>query len=646
MRSGFERLDQLLDAIHSDYPVVIDDKRKWRHISLFRKIFPSKRCWKLKLAHSLSAILDGLEKFSVRFSKDSKKRADQTIDFEGYLKAAQAVEKSLKFLDSKESIQTRLILKRRMTALHYRLGRENRGLDISSYRRELHHLLMQNAYKWKQKHPVLSDEILSSVEQKKIYETSHYPEFAKLLLEDAEWQETFFTWIIRDRNDVRPFIEFPALAEKLTECNFSGRIGRLGSKLLKIRFEPVSDDIEQKIVTLPFEGNEVNILDEQQIYTFRGNFSFMIKEVFEVFRNKIVEVGDLEFLANGINNWNVHHWGWWDADNEVYRMIDFNDPEWWKQLPSVGNLTIEQAQKRYGKHLNGRNWNVAAIATRKKRTLAIEDCHAFIEVAIPIDNGHYAIYPMGKYATDQPLIFNVMGGLQILCNMASATVAYPDENIFYTFRQHTNYSFAITREQGYRLMARIKHDMHVAQQGNFIYQIEADNCAKWVQTKLEWLVGKANLPNLFTMSFLDTEPEGPTEAIFWFVKLFPKKWRYWIITRMHLPFGATKGRWVIENGKRKYLTLSKSAFWNNIVVYHPSLLHQQQEQGFLGRVFGLDFATTYHYCRALKKGIDKLSEIFQRKDIVLVQIFSQFHFFKFITKRIRAGPSPPVKGGR
>ncbi len=65
----------------------------------------------------------------------------------------------------------------------------------------------------------------------------------------------------------------------------------------------------QKIVTLPFEGVEYNTSMKSSKFTFRGKLCLKVGEVFNVFKNKTYEVGDLEYFAQGITNWNCHKWG-------------------------------------------------------------------------------------------------------------------------------------------------------------------------------------------------------------------------------------------------------------------------------------------------------------------------------------------------
>ena len=102
------------------------------------------------------------------------------------------------------------------------------------------------------------------------------------------------------------------------------------------------------------------------------------------------------------------------------------------------------------------------------------------------------------------------------------TIAYPDENEFYSHRHTVYHSFVVEEEEGLRFMDSIKKDIRLSREGNFVYQIESDNCAKWTQEKLENELGQHRVPNLYKMSLLDTEPQGFVSNIFDLIKKLPK----------------------------------------------------------------------------------------------------------------------------
>jgi hypothetical protein len=403
-------------------------------------------------------------------------------------------------------------------------------------------------------------------------------------------------WAIRDGISILPFIAYPRIQKKIVLSGLNGRIGRMGGgslKIQKVRNGQHPTGVLEKVLTLPFEGRQLSILDDRRIVLFRGNYALTIGEIFEAFKNKKYEPGNLEFMAEGIINWNDHFCGWWYEDAQRYQVIDLSQREWWKQLPLHEILTLKQARKKYGSYLDGRQWNCTTIATRLTSTLDPENSHAYTSVAIPLGDSSYAVYPFGKYAFQFPSTF--LAAVKNLGETVDATVAYPDENVYYTHRQRARLSFALSEEQGKAYMESIKRDMVLSRQGNFVYQIESENCAKWTQNKIEEILGNSHVPNLFQIAYLDLEPQGFLALMFTIVKSLPARWQIPITTFLHLPLGAYKGRWIWEDGKRVWKSLTHHSFWQDTVLYHPAVLHRQQEQ----RIFGRYVASGIRFTREL-----------------------------------------------
>lgn len=536
----------------------------------------------INAANFLIKILENLEKVPVRFLKDRVQSSVQIEDFQSYISASKALLERMAPYSSKNSISAKETLNRYLIGLLYRLEAINGGLDPIFANPETINQVSLLALEWKLNQPVFKHKHLSLTDKITMQEVCQYPEIVEIILKNEPIRDDFFFWTLRDKISVRSFIEFPSLQRKLVDSSLNGRIGRLGGSFLKVQkiASSESGEVVLKVLTLPFEGVDISILNDQQFIMFRGNYGLTIAEIFKVFKNKRCHVGNLEFMAEGIINWNAHLWGWWDEDAQRYQKVDLEQPMWWKQLPVLEVLTLKQARSKYGKHLDGVHWNVAAIATRRSPTLDYQESHAYSSIAIPIHNGNYIVYPFGKFATQFPE--TLLNAFTNLGETSEATIAYPDENVFYTHRQRTRYSYALTEEQGLKYLELIKQDMFAAIRGDLVYQIQSENCAKWSQKIIEKVIGSYGVPNLFQMPFLDSEPEGIMKVVFAIVKSLPKPWQIPITTFCHLPLGATKGRWVIEKGKKVWKSLTNHSFWIDTIIYHPSLLHKQQEVGILG----------------------------------------------------------------
>lgn len=556
---------------------------------------------------SAVALLDAMEACPIFFaiedahwSRDASalQQTQQLLPFQTALEYSKRLEELLSHYNSNRAQEVYQRLHHRAVALRYRLETANGGWDSIAKshddEEEFTEILKYNSEKiasaahlWKKKEKILTEKYLSDKEAEKLLQAARYPAFVSMLMNNKnqidptkDITNLFFTWVLRDKNNPLLFILFPRLQEKLQECNMSGRLGRIGSSHLKIFKEMIpGEKIAQKIVTLPFEGKDVNILDDEAHVSLRGNWHPTVGEVFAIFKNKFRACGDVEFLADGITNWNSYLWGWWDAENEEHHEIDLLQKEWWKLLPLFEVISLEEAQKRYGPHLNGTLWNAAATSTRGTTTLNYDSSHSYLELAIPLGGGSYGIYDFGKVA--KKFSTTVLEQLQLVCQNLYATIAYPDENAFYTHRQHAYHSFPMTPAEGLALMERIRRDMVLGRAENFVYQIETDNCAKWLHDHIEAILEKEEVPNLYRTPLLKAEPTGLVALLFRFIRMLPILWQIPVLMAFHLPFGAAQPTWIIEQGQSVGKSMQSHAFWSKGEVYLPALLHRKQEQGFL-----------------------------------------------------------------
>ncbi len=583
-----KNLRELSEALQSSKPVTWNNdgwtiEGKWN--TCLKNFFHVESNGLTKVAEGVSNLLDELESIPVRFDIDNGSMS-QCVDFNAILDLADMLTKKMIALTSPKAAIEKGRLNHKLLSLKYRLEDVNGGIDTIPKQQSLVNLILKVVRDWKHSHPFeQGDSGISDRDLLQIFVTSQYPEFVHLLVENKEIRNDFMLWTFRDGNLAKIFIEYPALQKKLVECQLNGRIGRVRCtdlKVKKVTRVENGKEVLEKIVTLPFEGVERNILDGSLEITFKGNYRLTVDEIFQIFKDKKYKVGNLEYLAYGVCKWNVHKWGYWSEDKQDYELIDLAHHQWWKQLPVFEIITQDEAFERYQKRLDGKEWCVSATATRGTASLDYENTHAFCEVAIPWGDGRYAIYDFGKFAFRFPSSF--FEGVSIFCHNLHATVAYPDENMFYSHRQQTYQAFPISVEQGYKLMEVIKVDMMKSKQLNFVYQIESDNCAKWVHHHLEAVLGKENVPDMFRMHLLDTEPIGPVGAIFGLIKKLPKFMQTPVLAFFHRPMGAARETWIFEGGRRICKSLTRHDFWKTGIVYLPALLHKKKEEGLLSEI--------------------------------------------------------------
>ncbi len=520
----------------------------------------------------LIAQLDELEKIPVLFEKDRKdNRFDSVL--------------SLPMDPDDEQLQLKRV------ALLYRLESWNGGLDAGPVDGESVDFLYKEAVGWKRSHPLIGQAILSAKDLMHLKKAAQYSEFIHLLKKFSLLKNKFLNWVLQDGNDVIPFIEFPAAIEHIMDSKLSGRINR-HLRILK--------EGNAKLLCLPFEGMYLSILDEDLTVTFRGNYTLTLREIFHIFSEKEVAVGNLEFMSEGIVNWNLHRLGYWNADLKRYITVDMNLDKWWEEMPVLENLNRRQLVKRFKVDVKSHGWVAAAVATRANPDLDFDATHAFLEVAIPLEDGTYNIYDFGKLATEYPA--NLMERLMMLTKTVHAAVAYPDDSIFYTTRQRGFEPFLLSSRQGRSLMDLIRRDINIAKQNNLVYQIESENCAKWVHSMLAKVLEEKNVPDLFRMQLLDTHPKGPVAHIFAWIKKLPDSWQVPVLTFLHLPLGAGRTIYVEEAGEKVAKSLSRHSFFETGQIFLPALLiHKVMTGNTVSRAskffvkFKRNFAARFHF---------------------------------------------------
>lgn len=431
------------------------------------------------------------------------------------------------------------------------------------------------ASQWKESQKILWNRELTVEELKKLEELSRYTHMASLLLKNPVLADRFFTWIIRDSLPANIFIQYPWVVSTINDHLLNSRIGKLGGHKLAIA------KTSHKIVTLPFEGKDISILDLERKVTFRGEWTLSIQEIFKLFKDKPKRFVDIEYFAQGISNWNAQQMGYWVPKTQSYKTIDLEQAEWWKELVPIEILTPKQAKSRYGDFINGMNWCVSARSAREFLNLSYMRCHAYLEIAIPSRDGNYSIYDFGKFAKKMP--YGVVDNMKVLSTTIPGSMIYPDENLYHTTRQHVGYAFELNYYQGRLLMEEIRHDILNSRTGNMVYQVETENCGHWIQMRLEDVLGVDKVPNLFRLKLFKVEAHGILKPIFKFARDLSPNYqsyiRYWIF----YPFGAWRGQYIVDrSGTKIWKSLyHTSSFWQDMIVYHPAFLHTQFERGHI-----------------------------------------------------------------
>ena len=540
----------------------------------------------LSIGQKLNQALDRLETIPIIFSQNTETTEKQRHTMHEYIHAAKSLKKVLSSHPSIKIQNLRHHLEQRLTGLRYRIEAQNGGSELVAIDQHLLKQLVEMAGRWKLGQHLNPIKTVSARDFNKIEETCRYPKFVQLLLKDTSLQNSFFNWILRDNNGVRPFVEFPSTCFQIQQSALASRIGRFGENTLSIKKKHIRGNPEtcEKILTLPFfnglKTKHISVLDENKIVSLNGNYRLTVKEIFNVFKNKMNEPGPLEFFGvHGITNWHIHEHGWWDANKSIYHKIDLSLEEWWKQLPPYEILDKEQLKTRYGVFPNPNEWIVAAMGSRVVPNLNLEESHGYLEIAMPLDNGEYQIFDFGKFAAIYPL--TVWQQLSFLTSTVIGRIAYPDENPFYSHRQHAKFPLVLNEQEGKCLMDHIRQELIKADSNNVIFQFSGENCAFWVQSLLQTLVPE-RVPNLFKIYLLDVHPSHPALGkIFRVFRRAPKAFQRTIIRVFDRCLGSHRKLAITENGKSLFKSLMTTPSRNEQAIFAPGLLHKQIEEGKL-----------------------------------------------------------------
>ncbi len=584
-------------AIKQGKSVVLKETGVWycegAYSRIIRRIFRLEDQRVALVAKVFNKTLDKLEKIPVKFNAGNGSAApEQTQKFQQYIETAKTIAEMLE--SHKKNRNCRLekrFLDQKKVAMQYRIESINGGLDTLASP-ELQAPIQDLARKWKnsKEQSFFNDKELTPSDLHKIAQTCAYPDFAKLIVADKYLQDAFFKWTLRENNDVRPFVEFPATYTRLKTAYMAGRIGRCGAHLLSVDKIVCADGKEEKQIRLTFEGKKISILDESQEVTLKGNYKLTVKKIIDVFKSKNDEIGNLEYFPElGVTNWNAHELGWWNPEKKDFERIDLTKDDWWKDLPIFERATREQVEKRYSSSkfpfkLEPNQWAAAAKSSRETPTLDFDRSHGYFEFCVPQSDGTYLIFNFGKFAANFPK--NFFEKILFLTATAKGKFSYPDENLFYSHRQHASVPFAFSKEKGLELMKIVKEELLKARNGSVVFQFAWENCAYWPQTLLETLLGKekdgGRVPDLYHMDLLKAEPSnGFLRKMVNLINKTPKSWRPKLMTGVHTILGSWRKYHYIENGQRKWKSLAATDFPKCLQHYQPSLTHKNIEAGKL-----------------------------------------------------------------
>lgn len=432
---------------------------------------------------------------------------------------------------------------------------------------------------WKKKHLYPSEDIfISHDDALQLNEVLQYAHYVHLLINHKKTLDNFFRATIRDRLPVKEVVQYPSTCDKLHRVYLESRIGVHGG--LESITLPSKKGGTKTVLSLPFKLAEkgvkkISILNADKSVRLDGSDrEYTINEIFKAFSRKNYCVGDFEYF------------GAVEFYSCASPPIDPQAPLLIEHLKTVRTMTLDEFQRAFDlPDLEDGQWVKIYRATRSSNKLAVEGCHAFLEIAVPDGKGNYAIKSLGVLAKRYPQ--TALEALGFLGRTVLGAANSPDDNIYMLNREHCAAPVILKtpdlvqelREQTRKLFTESKSD-------RLIFQLAGDhNCAAKVQQQFMSAVEKmpnmkGEVKNLFKVPFIKLSPMEPLGMLCRFFRRCPVIFQKIFIRCLEIIFGGYKRLKIRDvDGKMATYSLAKSDFHRTHEVYSPGLLFEKIKDG-------------------------------------------------------------------
>lgn len=441
-------------------------------------------------------------------------------------KADKLLEEGYRY-DSQESVDMCHKLMGRRISLIYRLEMGDR-LKLRDSVEYLHYELNKKLVDWVYDYTGFNPDTHDRDPERKIIDVCYqFPAYASLLLRDEKLLMEFFKWAVRDNNPVTPMVMFPSLAELLTQCNLSQRTGYNEGKDFKIHSDfDAQGHIIRKLM-IPIEGIHYNIADPETKVRLKDGSERTIGQILKTFLNKVKGPSDLEFFPRiGITFWPSY---------EPWKVMDFDDPEFWVGPPQLRIINLQEAQRIYGKTVpgihtiekvvlreniierDGMYWiehdnallnevkileelgglvkvkmreripvdginYIHVVRATKQKDMSFLRTHGFGDVLIPLKSRRYYLFTMGKYPKKFPSsVFKLVADF---VKVVLAALQVVDDNVFFNHRNHARECIGLTPSQGKTLLEIIRFLLILARDDKLGFEFQTEGCAKMEQVDI------------------------------------------------------------------------------------------------------------------------------------------------------------------
>ncbi len=564
-------LPRFIHSLKHDIPIVSSGKGSFRKAVWYRRMdFRESRL--ISVAVTFIQAIDQIEK-AYRYITDSN-----------WIKAGNLLIVKLDACKSEETEKIKRIVQQRLCGLKYR---SEMGKEKPLSKGEAHQL-SSLAMSWKEKQVHFDVRSWQGEDQIVIDELRlRYTTFARLLLKDPKLCGRFFNWTIRDRMRVAQFILFPKTQELFDKLQVSPGFSKTGSRKLLMTNDKTRGI---KCLSYPvyaiFEGRlcskQVRVWDKNRKFQFPAGFTATLRDIYTAMRRKNKHWVKFMISENGFENWNVAEWGPTDKRG-MTQPIRLEKDNWFRKIPVIERLTVEEAQRLYGPDLNGKNFGVSLRATRKNLDQDFNRAHSFFELCIPDGKGRYFTLTPGKYTRVLPTSFVEL--LLMLGSTKDGVVVSHDQNDLYPWRQQTRYSVVVNESDFLWFAEKIRCSIIESKKGNFPFSLIPESCSTWSQNLMNDLLEKIGRPreNFFTMSLLESDPKGLFGALIYYSKYLPRCIRKLILRFIILLLNPWRSKTVYDgDGNPSKVSVFKNLSWDELTFENPAhLFHRQINEGVL-----------------------------------------------------------------
>lgn len=384
--------------------------------------------------------------------------------------------------------------------------------------------------------------------------------------------ETLFNAVFKNFPDdctdaVHIFIQMPYLLEKLHSVALDKRIRELHNQGISfIEWGSTEAGTPIKDLLLKIHGSMQSIVDVHGLVRIAPDETMRVSKLFEEFKKQNYTLLEIECVESGIERF----------DGRL--SIEFLQQEdWWKQLPVIKKMSRSDISACYETSFSEGYAFFALKASRALPKLEAGNNHAWIDLALPLDDGTFSVLSVGKYAETFPR--GAKGTLRHIFKTHTATLTVNDPNMFMSSRQRISLPFPpLDQQTTLRLLHLIKTDLIAALKGQLIFQAQGNNCAFWVSSLVHRLF--PDLPiHPYTTRFEELSLPKVLSPIISSKRIFPtfRSWNYFRMGVSYLLGAGSKKKVPQEDGTIKEISLFQFQPWKDDFLQIPGKLFQTKE---------------------------------------------------------------------